>query len=485
MIKLTNTNNTFLKIETSDRSILNHIQESYTFDVPGAKFMQAYKSGQWDGKIRLFNLRTRQIYLGLKAKIIKFLDDNDYEFEDCTSIKNNELTQAEFDVFLESLQLPFEVRDFQKIGIFNGINEKRCLNLISTGGGKSLVIYGLVRWMMNLQKSTLVIVPTVNLVTQLNNDFKDYSVNNGFDVDSNVHCISGGKEKSNEHPVVISTWQSIYKLGSSWLNNFDMIICDEVHLATSACISKIFEDATDVEYRIGLSGTLRDSKTNALVLEGLFGKIYELTTTRELIDAGHLSELKIRGIILNYEDHIKKIVSKLKYQDEIDFLVGHDTRNEFIKRLALQCKGPTLIIFNFVEKHGKVLYEMIKESSKEREVFFLSGATKDSEREYAKNRAKTDDVILLASYSLFSTGTNVPTLANIIFAHPRKSKISVLQSIGRVLRKAEGKKHAVLYDVADDLSWKSKTNMTYKHFQERIGYYNKAKLDYTLKELSI
>jgi superfamily II DNA or RNA helicase len=264
-----------------------------------------------------------------------------------------------------------------------------------------------------------------------------------------------------------------------------MIICDEVHLATSACISKIFEDATDVEYRIGLSGTLRDSKTNALVLEGLFGKIYELTTTRELIDAGHLSELKIRGIILNYEDHIKKIVSKLKYQDEIDFLVGHDTRNEFIKRLALQCKGPTLIIFNFVEKHGKVLYEMIKESSKEREVFFLSGATKDSEREYAKNRAKTDDVILLASYSLFSTGTNVPTLANIIFAHPRKSKISVLQSIGRVLRKAEGKKHAVLYDVADDLSWKSKTNMTYKHFQERIGYYNKAKLDYTLKELSI
>jgi len=190
--------------------------------------------------------------------------------------------------------------------------------------------------------------------------------------------------------------------------------------------------------------------------------------------------------MLNYSDEIKNACKKYKYQEEMDFLVSHDPRNRFIRNLALDQKGNTLLLFQYVEKHGKILHDLIKEKALDRKVFFVYGGVSANEREEIRAiTEKESDAIIVASYGTFSTGINIRNLHNIIFASPSKSKIRNLQSIGRGLRLGDNKAEANLYDIADDLSWKQHRNYTLEHAVERIKIYNEEKFKYKTVKVSI
>jgi superfamily II DNA or RNA helicase len=94
-----------------------------------------------------------------------------------------------------------------------------------------------------------------------------------------------------------------------------------------------------------------------------------------------------------------------------------------------------------------------------------------------------NNAIIVASLGTFSTGINIRNLHNIIFASPSKSQIRVLQSIGRGLRKST--RNTKVYDIADDLHWKTNKNYTLNHAAERIKIYSKEKFDYELFEINI
>tara|TARA_B100000965_G_scaffold177913_1_gene148461 strand:- start:626 stop:1378 length:753 start_codon:yes stop_codon:yes gene_type:complete len=243
----------------------------------------------------------------------------------------------------------------------------------------------------------------------------------------------------------------------------------------------------DCKYRIGLTGTLDGAHTHKLVLEGLFGAVNKVTSTKKLIDKKQLSNLAVRCLILKHSEANAKMVASGKYQDEIDHLVSSKPRNNFIKNLALKIKGNTLILFQLVEKHGKGLYELIKnKSGKDREVFFVYGGVDAEQREKVREIAeKSNNAIIVASYGTFSTGINIRNLHNIIFASPSKSRIRNLQSIGRGLRLGDNKVNATLYDIADDLQYKSKENFTLKHFQERINIYTEEEFDYEIHNINL
>jgi superfamily II DNA or RNA helicase len=239
-------------------------------------------------------------------------------------------------------------------------------------------------------------------------------------------------------------------------------------------------------YRIGTTGTLDGTKTHKLVLEGLFGPVYKVTSTRQLMDNNQLSELKIFGIILQYQDPIKKSNKELKYQEEMDFLCGYEPRNKFIRNLALAQKGNTLVLFQYVEKHGKFLYDMINSKAENRKIFFVYGGTETTEREEIRKITETENsAIIVASYGTFSTGINIRNLHNIIFASPTKSRIRNLQSIGRGLRKGDEKDTCNLYDIGDDLTWKTRKNFTLHHMIERFKIYNEESFDYKLIKVDI
>ena len=243
----------------------------------------------------------------------------------------------------------------------------------------------------------------------------------------------------------------------------------------------------DCKYRIGLTGTLDGAHTHKLVLEGLFGAVNKVTTTKKLMDKNQLSNLVVRCLILKHSEANSKMVSKGKYQDEIDYLVSSKSRNNFIKNLSLKLKGNTLVLFQLVEKHGKDLHKLIEDKAENnRKVFYIYGGVETEERE--KVRAiveKENNAIIVASYGTFSTGINIRNLHNIIFASPSKSRIRNLQSIGRGLRLGDNKVNATLYDIADDLQYKSKENFTLKHFQERINIYTEEEFDYEIHNISL
>lgn len=298
------------------------------------------------------------------------------------------------------------------------------------------------------------------------------------------------KIQRNEPRVTLTTWQSIYKMQDDWFEPYGMVIGDEAHNFKAKSLASIMEKMVNTKYRIGTTGTLDGTQTHKLVLEGHFGPVYQVTTTKKLMDDDVLAQLEINVILLKYKDEFRQLVKKMDYQGEIDFLVTYNDRNRFIKNLAIDCKGNTLVLYNYVEKHGKPLFALIHQKLKElgtnRQVFFVSGGVETDERERIRSLVeKEKDAIIVASLGTFSLGINIRNLHNIIFASPSKSQIRVLQSIGRGLRKSDNGAMTKVYDIADDLQWKKSRNYTLDHASERIKIYSKEKFDFKIHEVTI
>jgi superfamily II DNA or RNA helicase len=432
----------------------------------------------------LYDLRTNQIYHGLVPYIQKFCAERNY-----TSDINSEISVTEsFSLveavdFIRTLDLPHEIRDYQLNAFVQAVRNRRLLLLSPTASGKSLIIYVILRWLQESDyKRGLLIVPTTSLVEQMYTDFESY----GYDSEKYCHRQYSGKEKHTNKLLTITTWQSIYKNDADYFEQFDFVMGDEAHQFKAKSLTTILSGCTSAKYRIGTTGTLDGTQTHRLVLEGLFGPVYKATTTSELIDKGQLASFKIKCLILKHNEAICKQARDWDYNTEIDYIVQNPARNEFIRNLALSLNGNTLILFQFVEKHGKDLYSIIKDSVKDRHVFFVFGGTDVEVRESVRAiTEKERDAIIVASYGTFSTGVNIRNLHNIIFASPSKSRIRNLQSIGRGLRKGDNKEEAVLFDIADDFRIGKFVNYTLKHFIERVKIYDDEKFNYKFYNIEL
>lgn len=454
-----------------DPGLAMELADHFTFEVPGAKFMPTVRNKVWDGKIRLFNPLTSLLYSGLNNHLEQFCKSRDYELELDGPFADTEFSLIEAKKFIEKLGPKHEPRDYQIEAFVHAVRKRRSVLLSPTGSGKSFIIYLLACW---YRSKTLVIVPTTSLVHQMASDFEDYGLPPGM-----THKIMSGEEKESNKPFVVSTWQSIYKMPKKWFDQFDVVVGDEAHLFKAKSLTTIMSKLTGCKHRFGFTGTLDGTQTHKLVLEGLFGTVRKITTTSKLIEQKHLADFKIKAIVLKYPDDIKKLMAGSDYQTEIDFIVRNDARNRFIKNLALSLKGNTLLLFQFVDKHGKVLHDLISKEAVDRKVFFISGAVDGEKREDIRKIIETEtDAIVVASFGTSSTGINIQNLHNVVFASPSKSRVRNLQSIGRGLRTSDSKSEATLYDIADDLTWKSKKNHTILHFVERIKIYSEEKFPY-------
>ena len=468
----------------SEAHVYYELSDYFTFDVPGAKFMPQYRNKYWDGKIRLFSNHTGEIYVGLLDKLIQFCEDHNYTYE----FKDNEYYGLPFQTndliskegvkdYMYSIckHVP---RDYQIEGVYDALKHNRKLLISPTASGKSLMIYSIVRYYVEKKQSILIVVPTTSLVEQMYKDFEDY----GWDVGSFCHKIYAGKERETNSQVIITTWQSIYKLPRKYFERFSVVIGDEAHQFKSKSLISIMTKLSDAKYRFGFTGTLDGTQTHKWVLEGLFGPSYKIIKTDELMKKGHLATLDINVLLLKHSPNKFET-----FEDEVQYIISHEKRNRFICNLALDLKGNTLILFARVEAHGQPLYEMINNKKIDnRNVFFIHGGVDTEDRE--KVRAITEkesNAIIVASYGTFSTGINIKNLHNIIFASPSKSRIRNLQSIGRVLRKGDKKSKATLYDIADDIRYKSRKNYTLNHLIERIKIYNEENFNYDIINVPI
>ena len=462
--------------------ILHELSESFSFDVEGASFSPAYRRRVWDGRIRLLNMSKQTLPAGLTYQLCKWCDRHDYTWD----FKDNPYYGLPYEqderIFADGVELfmnkiaSVKPRKYQIETVFNALKEYRKTIVSPTGSGKSLMIYSICRYLKSIDKRTLIVVPSKSLVEQMASDFEDY----GWDRD-HVHKIYQGRSLATDTPVTVTTWQSVYGLDKSWFRQFDAVIGDECHQFKAKSLQGIMKKMPDCKWRYGFTGTLDGKQVHKLILEGLFGPVYSTVSSSDLMEKGFLAKLAVEVILLKHP-HIKFDT----YNDEIEWLGLCEYRNRFISNLATDLDGNVLVLFARVEKHGIPLYEMVQENT-DRPVHLVYGMTDVKEREKVREVCETSsNNIIVASYGVFSTGVNIKNLHHIIFASPSKSKVRVLQSIGRGTRKAKGKDDFKLYDIADDFRKNGgRENFTLKHCAERIAYYVEQDFQYRMTTVPV
>ncbi|QBQ77695.1 putative helicase [Escherichia phage vB_EcoM_WFbE185] len=486
-----------------DESTFYELRDFFSFEADGYKFNPKYRYGQWDGRIRLLDY-NRLLPYGLVGQIKKFCNNMSYSvWIDHKIFETEDLTREDFDAWLSKQEIysgnaKIEPHWYQKDAVYEGlVNRRRILNL-PTSAGKSLIQALLARYYLeNYEGKILIIVPTTALTTQMANDFVDYRLFSH----SMIKKIGGGADKAdkskNDAPIIVGTWQTVVKQPKEWFSQFGMMMNDECHLATGKSISSIISGLNNCMFKFGLSGSLRDGKANVMQYVGMFGEIFRPVSTSKLMEDGQVTELKINSIFLRYPDEFTTKLKGKTYQEEVKIITGLKRRTKWIAQLSVKLAKKdenAFVMFKHVT-HGKEIFEAIKELGYEK-VYYVSGEVDTETRNALKVMAENGKgIIIVASYGVFSTGISVKNLHHVIFAHGVKSKIIVLQTVGRVLRKHGSKAVATVWDLIDDAGVKPKslntkkkyTHLNYllKHGIDRIQRYADEKFNYVMKTINL
>lgn len=486
-----------------DESTFYELRDFFSFEADGYKFNPRYKYGNWDGRIRLLDY-NRLLPYGLVGQIKKFCSNMSYSvWIDPKIFETEDLTREDFDAWLSKQEIysgnaKIEPHWYQKDAVYEGlVNRRRILNL-PTSAGKSLIQALLARYYLeNYEGKILIIVPTTALTTQMANDFVDYRLFSH----SMIKKIGGGADKAdkskNDAPIIVGTWQTVVKQPKEWFSQFGMMMNDECHLATGKSISSIISGLNNCMFKFGLSGSLRDGKANVMQYVGMFGEIFRPVSTSKLMEDGQVTELKINSIFLRYPDEFATKLKGKTYQEEVKIITGLKRRTKWIAQLSVKLAKKdenAFVMFKHVT-HGKEIFEAIKELGYEK-VYYVSGEVDTETRNALKVMAENGKgIIIVASYGVFSTGISVKNLHHVIFAHGVKSKIIVLQTVGRVLRKHGSKSVATVWDLIDDAGVKPKslntkkkyTHLNYllKHGIDRIQRYADEKFNYVMKTINL
>ncbi len=488
MIDIKKLNESFISVVGDTDEILN-ISDYFSFFTPNYRWSPKFKAGIWDGKIRMFNRKNNTLPIGLYPRLKYFCKQTNIEFFDNFTKTSLKLTEQNVIDYCErKLKLPFKPRDYQINGVIESFRQQKLVIKSPTASGKSLILYIISKLFYEIYKGkVLIIVPTVSLVEQMKGDFVEYNENLEENLHKKITTIYSGQERDWNNPIIVSTWQSLQTIKDLRIfQQFGCVLVDEVFSAETAIqIQTIIGNCSKAKMKVGVAGTLNDEKINRIQLEGLFGKINSKTSTKKLMEEGILSKLKIKVIILHYNNIIKKKLFKSSYHDEMKMIQLIKERSNFIINIASKIDKNVLILFKNID-YGKLLFKELNNKKLERQIYYIAGETKADIREEVRKLTSLDkNAIIVASLGTFAIGINIPNLNTIIFGQNFKSKIKVLQSIGRVLRKTDKKNKATLIDIVDNLQYKRRKNYALKHAMERIKIYDKEGFEYNIKEIDI
>lgn len=388
----------------ADPGIKMEIENYFRFRPQGYQFVPSFKNKVWDGWFRVFSAMKPVLYIGLLEYLVKFCEDRGYKIKISRDFDPPESLDAQYVKELAILlKTPYEPRDYQIEYVLNALNSGRSLSLSPTSSGKSFIIYLIQQhYMRQHHQRTLIVVPTVSLVYQMASDFISYGCDETY-----IHKILSGAEKATKKPIVISTWQSIVKMPVEWFSQFGVVLGDEAHNFQAKSLTSIMEKMIDTPYRHGFTGTISsESKVHRMVLEGLFGSIKRFVTTKELMEQGSVADFKIKGIVLNHSQEVKKVfndaIKEVKAKNkksskkvnlfnlEKEFLINFEKRNLFIRNLVWSLENQNnLILFDRVEKHGKVLEPLLRKEG--RTLHFIHGGVAGIERDRVRDIIENDN----------------------------------------------------------------------------------------------
>lgn len=508
MITIDKIDNTFLQINCSDE-LAFEIRDVFSCYSKNYKYHPKFKARIWNGKVSFFDVYTRTLPIGLLEDLINYFVENNYTYKfnfDVSELFDESFTNEILDEFIKSINIPEDKtpRYYQIDAIQQSLYRKRGVLELGTGGGKSALIYIIIRYLLEKYNfKCLLVVPSIALVNQMYSDFVEYGWKNSEEF---VDKLYSGQKLSNK-PILISTWQSLMNKGRDFLGEFDAVLIDECHSLSDDSMkinNKTKERAITVvknilikceksSYKFGFTGTVPDEECDYLTLFGYIGpKIFE-KKTKELMDENFLSQISIANLIFKYPEKYAKEYKDKSFQEEEKFVETYQPRMKLFNFILNSYETPqnTLILCRHID-HLKAIEKYLCDNLDDKfKVSLIYGEVKPEQREYLRKLMNQEDnMILLATYGTMRQGVNIPKIHNVIFASSYKAKITVIQSIGRGVRKCEEKDKLILWDLVDDLKYTTKfgnvkNNYIYEHWLMRLKYYKEQGFEYNNLKLSL
>ncbi|MEM4261311.1 MAG: DEAD/DEAH box helicase family protein [Candidatus Woesearchaeota archaeon] len=504
-IELEKVNEVFVRTSKITIEQQLELREAFSAKAKDFWFDPRVRAGTWDGTLRFYNMQTNCFAIGLMPYFINFCKKHNYKYKFNFDVSDLRCDIADDDIkqlYQKIFKNSFKPREYQDFAIKKALRNKRGIIEHPTASGKSIIIYSLIRFMLaTSDRKVLLVVPNINLVEQMFSDFKDYGWNSCESYCSLIYGTSKRKDWNNQ--LIISTWQSIYKKDISHFKDFGMVIIDETHGAKASSLKTILEKCVNADFRIGLTGSLQDKnekneKADFLTISGYLGPVIAKENTQDLIDQGFLSNIIIANLLLKYPDEFIELTKfeSYNYMQEIEIIQSYNKRNKVLDFILnnIDKSHNVLILCHEIEDHLKVVEDYISKNFKDWNFNVIYGQVNANKREIIRREMiQKGGNILLASYGTVSTGVNIPRLHHIIFFSSFRSKIKVLQSIGRGLRKHESKEKLILWDIVDDLTYKTyhagkevlHKNYVYIHWLQRLKYYKFQNFKFITKQIDL
>lgn len=502
----------FIQLDDYTNMEYNQMNICFTRKIQNWYFHPLVKKKLWDGTIKFID-RYMRIPVGLWVELKNKCKDFDIplEFEDedkmtDSSIDRDEYEKWVWDFFRDDKVYgkggSKEIRDYQIEATYNILRAKRSCNEIATSAGKTLMIYLVMSYLLshNISKRCIIVVPSTSLIMQTMEDFEDY--NSGDKIpDFVVQGIHGGTSKLKTNAqVVIGTFQSLTKLPQEWYEDVDVVCVDEAHYTNCKSVKDVITKCCNLEYAFGLSGTMKKDEKSAdhYTLQSYLGPFINDISASFLIKNDYATKVFIKVVKLNYldDDIREKLCNLIKNKQDIEgskllaierkLVNENPTRFNFICDFIAKTTKNSLVLFSDIKGgYGRKIYDWLGNNTN-KNVYYVDGATSTEQRDdYFNAMRNNDNCVLVASFGTLSTGVSINQIYNIFFVESYKSDKIIRQSIGRGMRKQEGKDRVTIIDFVDDFSFKNNKNYLLKHGEERMKTYEEQHFPYKVWEVNL
>ena len=412
-----------LIVQNSSRIEYHQLNLWLTRHVKGYRYMPSFKMGVWNGQQSYFD--NGKINLGLWRECLKACKEIGVTF----NIENKDEFPLNREVTLESVQqfcdeffkdhkikdkstkewVQFKPYDYQVETAYKILKNRYCMAEVATSGGKSLVISIIIFYTLkyiNPDAKFLIIVPSINLVTQFTDNIYEYFF--GFqntDIDLNndnnlirIEEIMSDKPRkffTKKNPnIFVGCYQSLEKYPKEFFQQFHTVTCDEAHGAKSNTLTTILKRTFGFAYnRFGVSGTFpSDDSLEILTIQSVLGPNVTKIEAKKLVETGTITPMNIKAVILNHEskdinerlNYIKKMgagADAFRYEKE--FIQQSDKRLDFIKKLIDKCDSNTLLLFHTIE-YGTRIYDKLRAELTNKDFYYIDGEINNKQREFIK-----------------------------------------------------------------------------------------------------
>ena len=478
---------------------VNQFEKDYRFK-PRFKLTRG-SSKPWDGKYDAFH----DGYMDFGLWNVCYLCCKEYGYP--FSIENKQDVPFNKDIKIEDIEKfckefykdhkdehditkPFVPYEHQEESIFRVLRHRYGRIKVATAGGKSLIFGSMIfYWLRNINPDAkfLLIVPTLDLVTQFYNDINNYNL--GYH-NENKNPLTNIRidEIMSDHPrkyhgdepnVYIGIFNSLVKYPPEFFHKFDVVCCDEAHRAKAFTLKKILRNTYGhAEVRFGMSGKYPGDNTGELrMIEEVTGPLLFDIKAKRLQDLGIISHCKVKALFLNHNEYsfasnvfaIKRNGNGRKaWELEKKFAQNSQPRKIFISKLVNKFKHNSIVLFINIE-YGKELYNFLRDNIQGKDFYYIDGSTpKDKRAAIKKQMEDTSGNVKIGvfSFGTSATGINIKAVVNLVMADSFKSDQIVTQAIGRALRLHSTKENAIIFDLVDQFHPDFK-GVLYNHYLAR------------------